>query len=64
MGGICNATDAVEFMLVGATAVAVGTAGFVNPTVTHDIIDGIESFLRQDGIDDIKEIIGGLKSRA
>jgi dihydroorotate dehydrogenase (NAD+) catalytic subunit len=60
MGGIMNATDALEFMLVGATAVAVGTANFVNPAVTHDIIEGIEAFMRERGVSDIKELIGGL----
>jgi dihydroorotate dehydrogenase (NAD+) catalytic subunit len=60
MGGIMNADDAIEFMLAGATAVAVGTANFVNPKATIEIIEGIEQYLRRKGINDVKEIIGGL----
>lgn len=60
MGGIMNVNDAVEFMLAGATAVAVGTANFVNPNATIDIIEGIETFMRENRIPDIKELIGGL----
>jgi dihydroorotate dehydrogenase (NAD+) catalytic subunit len=58
MGGIMNAEDAVEFMMAGATAVAVGTANFANPLVTLEIIEGIEKFLTENGIADINEIIG------
>jgi len=60
MGGIMNAEDAIEFMLAGATAVAVGTANFVNPLATIDIIKGMESFMEKNGIADVKELIGGL----
>lgn len=62
IGGIMNATDAIEFMLAGASAIAVGTANFVNPNATIDIIDGIEGFMRGNGISDIKELTGGLKA--
>ena len=62
IGGIMNATDAIEFMLAGAAAIAVGTANFVNPIATIDIIDGIEGFMRGNGISDIKELTGGLKA--
>lgn len=61
IGGIMNAEDAIEFMLAGATAVAVGTANFVNPSATLDIINGMESYMEKNGIMDIKKIIGGLK---
>jgi len=62
MGGIMNADDAIEFMLAGATAVAVGTANFVNPESTVNIIEGIEEYLRRKNIKDVKEIIGGLNA--
>jgi dihydroorotate dehydrogenase (NAD+) catalytic subunit len=62
IGGIMNADDAIEFMLAGATAVAVGTANFVNPKATMEIIDGIEQYLKRKGISDVKEIIGNLNA--
>ncbi len=61
MGGIMTANDALEFMIAGARAVAVGTANFVNPSATMDIIKGIEDFMIEEGIPDIKDIIGSLK---
>jgi len=61
MGGIMNSSDAIEFMLAGATAVAVGTANFINPSATIDIIKGIESFMAENGITDLKELTGGIK---
>ncbi len=61
VGGIMNATDALEFMMVGATAVQVGTANFVNPGSTMAIIDGMQTWLQQEGLDDIKQLIGTLK---
>ncbi len=60
VGGIMNATDALEFMMVGATAVQVGTANFVNPGSTMAIIDGMQTWLKQEGLDDIKQLIGTL----
>lgn len=60
VGGIMNATDALEFMMVGATAVQVGTANFVNPGSTLEIIDGMEAWLRKAEIDDVKKLIGTL----
>lgn len=62
MGGIVTAGDALEFLIAGARAVAVGTANFINPTATVDMIDGIEKFLADEGISDIHEIIGSLKT--
>ena len=61
MGGIMTGTDAVEFMLAGATAVAVGTANFVNPHATADVIDGIERYCVEQGVADVNELIGGLQ---
>ncbi len=58
MGGIVNAMDAVEFLLAGADAVAVGTGNFVNPKAAVEIVDGIESYLTKMGIGDVKEIVG------
>lgn len=58
MGGITSAQDAVEFMLAGATAVAVGTAGLVTPKALVEIIDGLEGYLLEEGIGDVKELIG------
>ena len=60
VGGIMNATDALEFMMVGATAVQVGTANFINPGSTMAIIDGMQTWLKQEGLDDIKQLIGTL----
>ena len=61
MGGIQSAEDALELILAGATAVSVGTANFTNPTVTMDIVDGIEEYLRIHHIEDINELIGAVK---
>lgn len=61
MGGISNADDAIEFILAGATAVAVGTANFVNPTVTEEIAAGIEAYMERYGVEDIKELIGAVR---
>lgn len=58
MGGIMDSRDAVEFLLAGASAVAVGTANFSNPGVTMEIIDGIEEYLSEYGCDSVEEIIG------
>lgn len=60
VGGIMSATDALEFLIAGASAVQVGTANFVNPKATTDILDGIESFLEQKGVVNIDDIIGTL----
>lgn len=61
MGGIACAEDAIEFLMAGATAVSVGTANFNNPGVTSEIVDGIETFMRDNHIADIQEIIGCVK---
>jgi dihydroorotate dehydrogenase (NAD+) catalytic subunit len=61
VGGIMNATDALEFMIAGAAAVQIGTANFINPRATLDVIEGIESYLIAKEIPDISEIIGSLE---
>lgn len=61
MGGIMNYEDAIEFILAGATAVAVGTANFVRPTVTMEIIAGITEYLEENNISSIRELIGGMR---
>jgi dihydroorotate dehydrogenase (NAD+) catalytic subunit len=61
IGGIMCAEDALEFLLVGATAVQVGTANLINPGAMSEIISGIEAFLAQQGIDDVNAWIGTLK---
>ncbi len=58
MGGIQNAEDALEFLMAGASAVAVGAANFINPYATQEIITGIEDFMRQEHVMDIKELVG------
>jgi len=60
MGGIMNGQDSIEFMLAGATAVAVGTAHFINPVASVQVIEEMENFMRGRGITHIKDLIGGL----
>lgn len=60
MGGIASATDAIEFLLAGASAVEVGTYNFVDPAVTTQIVDGIEDYMLRHGITDIQDLIGAL----
>jgi len=62
MGGIMSAEDAIEFILAGATAIAVGTANFINPMATMEIIYGLDKYLTEKGINDVKELIGGMSS--
>lgn len=61
MGGIATAEDAIEFLLAGASAVAVGAMNFVNPYTTMEIIEGIEKYMEKYGVEDIAELIGGVK---
>lgn len=60
MGGISNALDAVEFMLAGATAVAVGAASFHDPYAVTKVVDGIEEYMKKYDIDDVNSLIGGV----
>ena len=61
MGGIMNAEDALEFIMAGASAVAVGCANFINPYATQEIVSGIEAFMEKEGVSDITELIGCVK---
>ena len=61
LGGIMNGRDAVEFMLAGATAVQLGTANFIDPSVTMKVIDYIEDFLKRHGMSSAKELIGAMQ---
>lgn len=58
VGGIVSASDAVEFFMVGASAVEIGTANFLDPTVTMKVIDGVNSWLDAHGVKDVNEIVG------
>lgn len=58
LGGIMNATDAIEFILAGASAVEIGTANFIDPQTTVKVIAGIEDYLRRHGIRGVKELVG------
>lgn len=61
MGGISTAEDAIEMLLAGATAVAVGTANFHNPSAAADVVDGIAAYMKQYDIEDVRELIGGVR---
>lgn len=61
MGGIATAEDAVEFLLAGATAVAVGTANFVDPTATIRVVDGLETYCRANAVGRVADLIGALE---
>ena len=58
MGGISNADDAIEFLMAGATAVAAGAMNFVNPYLTEELVDGIETFMEEHNVSDVIELIG------
>lgn len=60
MGGVQSIEDALELILAGATAVSVGTANFTNPTATIDIINGIQDYMENNGVEDINELIGAV----
>jgi dihydroorotate dehydrogenase (NAD+) catalytic subunit len=61
MGGISNAQDALEFLLAGASAVAIGTASFARPCAMHETIAGLSQFLDDEGVGDVRELIGALR---
>ncbi len=61
IGGIVIPADAIEFLIAGASAIQVGTANFINPNASIDIINGIESYLIQNNIDDVSNLIGSIK---
>jgi dihydroorotate dehydrogenase (NAD+) catalytic subunit len=58
IGGICNANDALEFLMAGASAIQIGTINFINPHAGVEIVEGIEEFMRHEGVGDITEIVG------
>lgn len=60
MGGIQNGEDAIEFLLAGATMVAVGAANFANPLATMEVVDGIEAYMKKYNVEDVKELIGAV----
>ena len=61
MGGVQNTEDALEFLMAGATMVAVGTANFFNPYATSQIIDGLEEYVKKENLSNIRDIIGCVK---
>lgn len=61
LGGIMSATDAIEFILAGASAIQIGTANFIDPTITVQVVKGIEDYLNRHSISSVKELIGGLQ---
>jgi dihydroorotate dehydrogenase (NAD+) catalytic subunit len=61
IGGIATAEDALEFMLAGASAVQVGTANFFNPHATEEVLDGIAAYVREQQLESVRELIGGLR---
>ena len=61
MGGIASAEDAIEMLLVGASAVSVGTANFHDPAVTMKVVDGIESYMKQQGFETVADMVGIVK---
>jgi len=62
LGGIMNATDAIEFILAGASAIQVGTANFIDPTISVKIIDGIESYMNRHKVQSVNSLIGALRT--
>lgn len=60
MGGIATAEDAVEFLLAGASAVSIGAMNFVNPYTTVEVVEGIEAYMRQYGVENVNDLIGAV----
>ena len=60
-GGITTASDAIEFIIAGASAIQVGTASFTNPRAPLNILEGIKQFMKKEGIEDIAELIGAAR---
>ena len=61
MGGIASAEDAIEMILAGASAVSVGTANFYNPTITMDVVEGIEKYMKKNGFESVADMVGIVK---
>jgi len=64
MGGIADARDAIEFMLVGAAAVQVGTANFVDPFIWPKLLEGLRDYMRRHGVAKVGDIVGAVDTRA
>ena len=62
LGGISSATDAIEFIMAGATAIEIGTANFIDPAITLKVRDGINDWLDRHGCSSVSEIVGSLKA--
>jgi len=62
LGGIMNATDAIEFMLAGASAIQIGTANFIDPAITVKVVDGIEDYMKRHGVSNVTDLVGALKA--
>jgi len=62
LGGICSATDAIEFLLAGASAIQIGTANFIDPSISEKVIDGIADYLQRHGFNSVQDIIGALET--
>ncbi len=62
MGGIMNATDAIEFLLAGSTAIQIGTANYIDPTISVKVIEGIEEYMARHGVGSVTELTGALKA--
>ena len=60
MGGIASADDAIEFILAGATAISIGTANFMRPDTTIQVVDGIQAYMERYGVKDIRELVGAV----
>ena len=61
LGGICSATDAIEFLLAGASAIQIGTANFIDPSVSEKVVDGIQEYLERHDFASVQDIIGALE---
>ena len=61
LGGICSATDAIEFLLAGASAIQIGTANFIDPSISEKVIDGITDYLQRHNFNSVQDIIGALE---
>lgn len=61
LGGICSATDAIEFLLAGASAIQIGTANFIDPSISEKVVDGIADYLQRHNFSSVQEIIGALE---
>lgn len=61
LGGICSATDAIEFLLAGASAIQIGTANFIDPSVSEKVVEGIQEYLERHGFASVQDIIGALE---